>query len=214
MTWLQSVDIENQNLESNSFYVLPYLYLNLKDLGINHPILTRLKGIYRRNWYQNQGLLSQCEPIIRSFTSGNIPLGVLGDFYSLIKIFPGQGVMRPSSLNLLVQPKDTRPALTHLGSLNIWPKVKYPLRFFRVAKTVEFWSTLPFRITLTNHLQHQPQIVRSIFKSANNLQIDLFGTDSEVYVPDFKLHFLVQCLKLTRNQESFLLPNLVEIGWL
>jgi hypothetical protein len=42
--------------------LLPLVYVNLRDAGVDDPDLPRLKGLYRRTWYLNQLKLAEARP--------------------------------------------------------------------------------------------------------------------------------------------------------
>jgi hypothetical protein len=55
LEWRRAVDIES-DLDNPSYRTLPLLYKNLLRNGITDPCMGRLKGIYRRTWFENQKL--------------------------------------------------------------------------------------------------------------------------------------------------------------
>ncbi|MFM5969685.1 MAG: hypothetical protein ACKO9X_03730 [Dolichospermum sp.] len=62
--WRDSVDIET--LDASSYSLLPQLYQNLLAHGVDDTEMSRLKGIYRRNWYANQLKLKSLKAILSS----------------------------------------------------------------------------------------------------------------------------------------------------
>ncbi len=73
--WRRTGDIET--VDRPSYEVLPVLYRNLDRLGIDDPDLGRLKGIYRRAWYQNQVLIQHAASAIAELRRAGIETMVL-----------------------------------------------------------------------------------------------------------------------------------------
>lgn len=69
--WLPQVDFDNLDNGSNRF--LPLLHHNLQRAGCTHPLMDRLKGIYRFYWAQNQFLFHQAAaPMLAAFQQQGI----------------------------------------------------------------------------------------------------------------------------------------------
>jgi hypothetical protein len=74
--WVAAVDLEAE-MDNGSFRLLPLLFHNLKKLGIQHPVMTRLKGIYRYAWYKNHQLFFELSKILKSLHQAGVPTMVL-----------------------------------------------------------------------------------------------------------------------------------------
>jgi Uncharacterised nucleotidyltransferase len=55
---------ELEHLDEGCHRLLPLLYLKLVDLGVDDPMVARLKGVYRQSWARNQILFRQAGVII------------------------------------------------------------------------------------------------------------------------------------------------------
>ncbi len=53
--WLQGIDWD-ADFDRGSFRLLPLLYVNMQRCGVTHPTLQKLKGLYRRAWYETNSL--------------------------------------------------------------------------------------------------------------------------------------------------------------
>ncbi len=69
--WKRTNDPEG-HLDIGSFRLLPLLYMNLHQHRINDPLMSRLKGIYRLAWYENQKLFHYISEIIRYLQDAGI----------------------------------------------------------------------------------------------------------------------------------------------
>ena len=74
--WTSAADIDR--LRPGSYRLLPLLYRNLSALGVDDPLMSKLKGIYRQTWYKNQLLLGQLAGLVRTFHQADIPTLLLG----------------------------------------------------------------------------------------------------------------------------------------
>jgi hypothetical protein len=98
------------DLEPASTALLPLLHRQLERLGIEDPLLPRLRGIYRRTWYVNQLLLDRLVSALRAVqavgakplvvSSWELPGHYYGDF----------GLRSAAALHLLVRPQDVAAA--------------------------------------------------------------------------------------------------------
>lgn len=98
--WYAEADIDH--LEPASFRLLPLLYHNLKPLGVEHPFMARMKGIYRRDWYRNQILLNEGAQVIKFLAGQKFQSLVLkGAAWSLL-YYPDPGLRPIGDFDLLV----------------------------------------------------------------------------------------------------------------
>src|SRR4029434_4614276 len=59
--------------DAETHRLLPLVYRRLVQLGVNDPVLPRLKGLHRRAWYQNQLNLSRSVPFLTLLEEADIP---------------------------------------------------------------------------------------------------------------------------------------------
>lgn len=60
-------------LDQGSYRLLPLAYRNLACLGANDALMPRLKGIYRRAWYENHMLFHKRAALLSAFAATGIP---------------------------------------------------------------------------------------------------------------------------------------------
>ncbi len=73
--WKSAVDFDD--IDSESYRLVPQLYCNLREQGISDPLMGRLKGIYRRTWYQNQLRFHAIARPLRLLREAEIPVALL-----------------------------------------------------------------------------------------------------------------------------------------
>lgn len=187
--WLALVDIENEPLDSISYRLLPLVYHNLAGQHIKQSFMTRLKGIYRRSWLENQLSLQQVLPFITHLHNRNIPILLLDDLTSILRLYDGQGVRRAYSLDILVQPADVPNLINFLEESHIWPKINYGKRFLTVETPLEVWPpfdpplSIAWRVLPAIKTNKQAQAAWQAGSSA------ILG-DCPVFTLDLESHFL------------------------
>jgi len=110
--WIEQVDIEK--LDTGSNRLLPLLYRNLSQLGVQHPVMTRLKGIYRHTWSKNQLRLLQLKKVLERFENANISTVLLKGIGLLLVDYQDFGVRQMSDVDVWVHPQQIRKATSIL----------------------------------------------------------------------------------------------------
>jgi hypothetical protein len=90
-------------LEPGSIVLTPLIYRKLVELGIDDPDLQRLKGLYRRAWYENQLLVEQLDRQLAALAEAGVESLVLAGPPLVLRFYGDLGLRRLSSLDLLVR---------------------------------------------------------------------------------------------------------------
>jgi hypothetical protein len=72
LSWVGAVDFEQDFIDQGSFRLLPLVYRNLAAHDAGLPWFSRLAGIYRQSWYQNQVILRACADLLQRFEAQGI----------------------------------------------------------------------------------------------------------------------------------------------
>lgn len=118
--WIGQVDV--QNLDAGSYRLLPLLYLNLRELGIEHPELERIHGVYRFHWYRNQLLMRRGAMALRALHAADISTMLL-KACALIPLYYKNPAARPmDDVDVLVPTEKARQAMQLLEKMgwNPW----------------------------------------------------------------------------------------------
>jgi len=78
-------------LEADSQWPLPALYVNLRRLGVAEARLGRYAHVSRHNWYKNQMLLGAARPLLRALTAAGEAPVLLGAAALAMSIYPSLG---------------------------------------------------------------------------------------------------------------------------
>lgn len=71
--WRGGVRLED-DFRSGTVRLLPLVYHNLHALGVNDPLMQRLKGVYRHSWYRTNRVLHAAAPAVAGLASAGIPV--------------------------------------------------------------------------------------------------------------------------------------------
>jgi hypothetical protein len=98
------------DLDSASTALLPLLYRQLECLGIDDPLLPRLRGVYRRTWYVNQLLLDRLVSTLRAVQAVKANPVVVSSWELPGHYYGDSGLRSVAALHLLVRPHDAEAA--------------------------------------------------------------------------------------------------------
>lgn len=71
--WRNRVRLED-DFSAATLRLLPLVYHNLHELGVDDPLMRRLKGVYRHSWYGTHRLLHAVAPVVAELASVDIPV--------------------------------------------------------------------------------------------------------------------------------------------
>lgn len=114
-SWLRArskLDIDR--LEEGSYSVLPLVYKQLAEAGVDEPLLPRLKGIYRHTWSKNQVLLGDLRAVAQKLAAAGVETIVVGGAGRL-PYYDELGLRTLTEFELLVRETDLEQALRAVG---------------------------------------------------------------------------------------------------
>jgi Uncharacterised nucleotidyltransferase len=100
-TWAEGVDLDGY-LDGGTFRLLPLLYANMARRGIEHPLMSRLKGVYRLGWYKNIQLYHAAVPVLTELQSAGIPTLLLKGVPLTHKYYPNHAQRPMSDIDILI----------------------------------------------------------------------------------------------------------------
>jgi hypothetical protein len=162
---------------------------------------------------ENQLTLKQVIPFITKLHDRGIPIMLLDDLTSILRLYDGQGVRRPYSLDILVQPEHIPGILAFFEESNNWPKVSYGKQFLTVETPLEIWPpfdlplTIAWRVfpTIKTHAQAQAAWQAGSPASLGNCP---------VFTLDLESHFLRSCLRANNAGPEAAFFALIDIAWM
>lgn len=116
--WKNTTDIEIDKLDFSSFRLLPQVYRNLCNQGLNDdPLIEKLKGIYRLHWYKNQRLFHHMASLLGSFHAVGIKTMILKGAALSLQYYRDYGLCGMGDFDVLVPTRKVLEAITLLKDL-------------------------------------------------------------------------------------------------
>jgi hypothetical protein len=113
--WRSHFDLDH--LPPDAYPLLPLLYRNLERNGVEDPWLPILKGVYRRNWYQNQTLLGQAAAPLRALEEAGVETMLLYGTALAAQPYADGGVWALPELEIAVPAQGVSDAIRVLRAL-------------------------------------------------------------------------------------------------
>lgn len=159
--WKTTVDIED--LDPESYRLLPLLYRNLSVHGIEDSEMVRLKGVYRRRWYENQLLVSKITALLHSFQDAGIKTLILKDVALLLHYYQDDGLHAIDTLDICVRWEDGNAAIGLLNKLGWMLKEKVPDKVISKLSVISFVDESGKILNLYRHIYWYAEQVETNF---------------------------------------------------
>jgi hypothetical protein len=116
--WRACVDIDDiDRLDSGSYRLLPLLYRNLNNQGVQDPLMMRLKGVYRLTWYKNQMLFHTMANLLRSFRDAGIETMALKGAALTLLCYKDYGLRPMNDFDVLIRTEKANAAIRLLEAM-------------------------------------------------------------------------------------------------
>jgi hypothetical protein len=89
-------------VDYSSRQLLPLVFRNLVKQSVPDPLLAKLKGLYRQNWYRNRTLLHAATAVLGSFREAGIPAMALKGFPLILLYYQDFGARHLADCDILV----------------------------------------------------------------------------------------------------------------
>jgi|HubBroStandDraft_1064217.scaffolds.fasta_scaffold08427_3 hypothetical protein len=116
IAWKRMIDLDVE-IDLGTYGLLPLLYDRLSRLGVSDPLMGRLKGIYRRSWYETHALMHATAPVVAALEARGIATLLLKGVPLALSWYPAIGLRRMADLDLAVRPEQARDAIAVLNGL-------------------------------------------------------------------------------------------------
>ena len=123
--WRAATDIDAP-VDGGTYRLLPLLYARLTKLGIDDPLNGRLKGVYRRAFYENNRLFGGVAPAIAALEQAGIKTMLLKGAPIALECYASHAMRPMADLDLVVRSSNAEPARRILASLGWMPTSKHP----------------------------------------------------------------------------------------
>lgn len=177
MRWQQVTSWQDSPVDWPSYRLLPAVYKNIRHTGDDTPGLARLKGLYRRAWYENTRLLHASLPALCALAEVGIPVLVFKGISLGIHYYKDRAARPMSDLDVLVPENDTHQALEVL--LQAGWQVEHP--YFSAEGLFNYYHGVNLALAPVGHVDlHRrlfadeltPGLDEPIWQAARPLQLE------------------------------------------
>lgn len=163
--WQALVDFEQQ-LDIGSFRLLPLLYHNLRNLGVDDPIMSRLKGIYRREWYKNQVMFHAGAKVLQTLHAADINTMILKGAALTVRYYQDYGLRPMGDFDVLV------PIAKHHDAIRVLTDLNWQAQDFVLEKLTEEFKSLRHAYGFRDRQGHELDLHWYAIRYSNYPQID------------------------------------------
>jgi len=128
-----------EELDGASDGLVGLLWRNLDAHGVEHETMSKLKGVYRHTWFENQTVLRQAAIPIRALRTAGIPTLALTGATMCPLYYRDWGVRRMDDFDLLVPPDRATDAMAALRAIGASPRMS------NAEAWVPLRHSMPFR---------------------------------------------------------------------
>ncbi|WP_201352031.1 nucleotidyltransferase domain-containing protein [Hydrogenimonas urashimensis] len=107
--WLRTVNYEA--LQEGPQRMFPLLYMKLRKEGVEHPLMQRFKGIYRRAWYKNQMTFHRIRPLMEALDEAGVRTVILKGAAMIALYYRDLGLRPMNDFDFLIRLSDVAKAL-------------------------------------------------------------------------------------------------------
>lgn len=137
-SWSKHIDLDAY-FNYETFRLLPLVYANQLRLGVTHPLMGRLKGVYRKAWSENQQRFYKMRPTLALLKEGGVDLLMLKGVPMALNYYRNLALRPMSDFDVAVRPEQLSLALSLLKKEG-WPFHRTPndddLRYFHSLSCV------------------------------------------------------------------------------
>ena len=118
--WLSVIDL-NEDFDQGTLRLLPLMYDNLQAHRVAHPVMRRLKGVYRLTWYRNNKLFGDVRPVLDALKTANIPIMLIKGAPLAERYYRNIAVRPMSDIDIVVPTRMAENALRVMASFPYTP---------------------------------------------------------------------------------------------
>lgn len=143
------------DIDWGSFRLLPQLYRNLQAQYVEDPFLPKLKGIYRRFWYENQVRFRAAEPLLRGFQQSGIEFMLIKGAALIPLYYRDSGARPMNDVDIIVPETRLAEAMQlmkqHCFSTDAWMPETLGESFRRFRHAISYEDSAGLKVDLHWH---------------------------------------------------------------
>ena len=125
-TWRKTVSLDAE-FHYGSLRLLPLVYHNMQRRGIGDPLMGRLKGVYRRAWYETHQLFHRVQPPVAQLAAAGIDMLLLKGAALVLSYYQNHALRPMADVDLVIPRTRLDEALSILARLG-WRFAREPDR--------------------------------------------------------------------------------------
>ncbi|GAA4833811.1 hypothetical protein GCM10023331_18790 [Algivirga pacifica] len=102
------------SLEMGSKKLLPLVYKNFKQLGVEHRAVQQFEGYYKHTWYKNQLLRKQCTDFTQMLNEANIDYFLTKGLPLITRYYQDFGARPTSDIDMVIKQENWEETVTLL----------------------------------------------------------------------------------------------------
>jgi hypothetical protein len=114
--WCRQVNLEAE-FGRAAYRLLPLVYDRMHSLGVHAPVMGRLKGVYRRAWYDTHRLFHAVQPVVAGLVAAGIDVMLTKGAPLALTGYRQPGLRPMADVDVVVPPDRLSDAFAVLGSL-------------------------------------------------------------------------------------------------
>jgi len=119
--WRNSINLEGE-FDHGTYRLLPLLYRNMQRIGLADPLMTRLKGVYRKEWCNTQELFHAIKPIVAELEKNGIQTLLVKGAPLALTYYRNYAVRPMADADVVVRREQVTRAIDILESLGWRPE--------------------------------------------------------------------------------------------
>jgi len=171
--WKNAVDINR--LDPASFRLIPLLFSNLSRMGVDDPLLPRLKGVFRMSWYKNKMMFIQAGLLLGFLHRHGIPTMLLKGAVLQFFYYREQGSRPMDDIDILI-PNERALSVIDLLQRSEWQTVPgWEPSWMKIKHGWNLRNKLGYTVDLHWNLLSEsigPQIDLPFWESAESLSFN------------------------------------------
>jgi hypothetical protein len=189
--WRAELDLDSE-LGRDVFRLLPLVYERMRRLGVQGPLMGRLKGVYRQSWCRTNTTLHRAIPVIASLEAAGIRTLMLKGVPLIYGYYANPAVRPMSDADVMVPLSQVRQAMAVLESAGWLSEMPATEDHIAYRHALSYRNVHGDEIDLHWHVMPELATARADFDAWSGArEFEFGGIHSRQLSPEFMLMHLI-----------------------